>query len=200
VSTEDVLAQGLGVQLLGLHVVTGEAILRVRDEDAAIRSALHHAEHARAGGGTGQADVKKTFEGATLLAVDFGSFRQLVLAISFDDALELLIQLQLLQGAACKEESGGVCRGPVGEAMLDAVGFELVGVGSSEDLVAGDLGGDDLADDVAVGEANNKTILGCVVLVLGLGDEALASVVVGLTRPASLVLRLEATEVRAVLD
>jgi hypothetical protein len=63
-------------------------------------------------------------------------------------------------------------------------------VSGAEDLVAVDLGGDDLGDDVAVGEADNQTVLGGVVLVLGLGDEALAGVVVGLTRTTTLVLDL----------
>jgi hypothetical protein len=39
--------------------------------------------------------------------------------------------------------------------MLDTVALEFVGVGRAEDLVARDLRGDDLADDVAVGEAND---------------------------------------------
>ena len=75
---------------------------------------------------------------------------------------------------------------------VDAVALELVGVGGDEDLVAGDLGTDDLGDDVLVGEADDQAVLGRVVFVLGLRDEALASVVVGLTRPAALVLHLVA--------
>jgi hypothetical protein len=68
-----------------------------------------------------------------------------------------------------------------------------VGVGSGENLVTGDLGVHDLGDDVAVGEADNQAVLGRSVLVLGLGDEALTGVVVGLTLPAALVLGLVAT-------
>lgn len=47
-------------------------------------------------------------------------------------------------------------------------------------------------DDVAVGEPDDQAVLGRIVLVLGLGDEALASVVVGLARLSALVLGLEA--------
>ena len=36
-------------------------------------------------------------------------------------------------------------------------------------------------DNVAVGEADDETVLGRIVLVLGLGDEALSGVVVGLS-------------------
>ncbi len=78
--------------------------------------------------------------------------------------------------------------------MLKTVGLQLVGVGRGEDLVAGDLGGDDLHDDVTVGEADNETVLWRIVLVLGLGDEALASIVVGLSGTTTLVLSLVATK------
>lgn len=47
-------------------------------------------------------------------------------------------------------------------------------------------------DDVAVGESDDQAVLGRIVLVLGLGDKALASVVVGLARLSALVLGLEA--------
>jgi hypothetical protein len=74
----------------------------------------------------------------------------------------------------------------------DAVGLELVCVGGTEDLVSANLRADDLGDDVAVGEADDETVLGRIVLVLGLGDQALAGIVVGFSLPAALVLDLEA--------
>jgi hypothetical protein len=39
--------------------------------------------------------------------------------------------------------------------MLDTVALEFVGIGGTEDLIARDFRGDDLADDVAVGEADD---------------------------------------------
>lgn len=72
--------------------------------------------------------------------------------------------------------------------MLDAIALELVPIGSAEDLVAGDLGGDDLCDDVLVGEADDKTVFGCVVFIFGLRDQALAGEVVGFTCPSTLWL------------
>jgi len=39
--------------------------------------------------------------------------------------------------------------------VADTVSLELVGVSSDEDLVTDDFRGDDLADDVAVGEADD---------------------------------------------
>lgn len=76
--------------------------------------------------------------------------------------------------------------------MVDAIGPEFVSVRGAEDLVAGELRSDDLSDDVLVGEADDQAVLGRVVLVLGLGDEALASVIVGLAGAATLVLYLVA--------
>lgn len=65
-------------------------------------------------------------------------------------------------------------------------------VGSAEDLVTGDLRVDDLSDDVAVGETNDHAVLGRIVLVLGLGDQALTGIVVGLTLTTTAVLGLVA--------
>jgi hypothetical protein len=69
---------------------------------------------------------------------------------------------------------------PVCQAVLDAVSGEFVGVSRGQDVVALDLGVDNLDDDVLVGESHDEAVLGGVVLVLGLGYEALACVVVGL--------------------
>lgn len=56
-----------------------------------------------------------------------------------------------------------------------------MGVGSTEDLVTSNLCGDDLADDVTVGEADNEAVFWSIVFVLRLLDEATSSVVVGLS-------------------
>jgi hypothetical protein len=76
--------------------------------------------------------------------------------------------------------------------VFDAISLEFVGVGGAEDLVTSDLGGHDLHNNVTVGEANDETVLGRIVLVLGLGNEALASVVIGLSNTTALVLGLVA--------
>ena len=76
--------------------------------------------------------------------------------------------------------------------MLDAITLQFVTIGCTEYLVAGNLGGDDLANDILVGKANNQTVLWRIVLVLGLGDEALAGIVVGLACSTTLVFGLVA--------
>lgn len=67
-------------------------------------------------------------------------------------------------------------------------------VSGAEDLITRDVGGYDLNDDIAIGEAYNETIFWRIVLVLGLGYKTLAGVVVGLSGTTALVLGLVATE------
>jgi hypothetical protein len=200
VATEDVVAEGVGIELLGLDVVTGETALGVGDEDTTIGGTLHGGEDTVTGGGADETNIKEGLEGAALAVIGLDGLGEGVLTVGLLDTSELLSETQLGKGAAGKEQAGGVGSGPVGETLGDAVALELVGVGRGEDLVAGDLRVDDLGDDVAVGEANDHAVLGRIVLVLGLGDQALASVVVGLTLATAAVLSLVATEVRIVLD
>ena len=104
----------------------------------------------------------------------------------------MFIELELLEDAASNEQTGGVSGCPVGESVLDAITSQLVGVCCAENLVARDFRGHDLADDIAVGETNDQTIFGGIVFILGLGGEALASIVVRLSRSTPLVLGLVA--------
>jgi len=78
--------------------------------------------------------------------------------------------------------------------MLDTVTLQLMTIGCAEDFVASDLGSDDLADDITVGEADDEAVFRCIVLVFGLGDEAFAGVVVGFSFTTTFVLGLVATE------
>lgn len=193
VTAEDVLAQSLGIELLAFDVVAGKAALGVGHEDTTVRGTLHGSEDTGTGGGTVKTDVEDGLEGAAGALVGLGGLGQGELTIWLLDTGEVLVQAELLQGAAGKQETSGVGGRPVGEAVLDAIALELVGVGAGKNLVAGDLSGDDLGDDVAVGEADDQAVLGRVVLVLSLGDETLAGVVVGLALATALELRLEAT-------
>lgn len=192
VSSEDVLAEGLGVELLGLHVETGESVLGVGDENASIGSTLHGAEDTGTGGGSLETNVKEGLERAAS-RLPLGGLGQLVFSISLLNTLEVSVHAELLEDTAGDQETSAVCSSPVGKAVLDAIGSELVGVGRAEDLVAGDLGGHDLHDDVTVGESDHEAVLGRIVLVLGLGDETLARIVIGLSNTTAGVLSLIAT-------
>ena len=193
VATEDVLAEDLSVELLGLNVEAGESVLRVGNEDATVGSALQDTEDTGTGGGAGKADIEEGLEGTALAIVGLGSLGEGELSIRLLDTGKLLVEAELLEDTAGDQQTSGVGSGPVGQAVLNAVVLELVRVGRDENLVTSELRADDLGDDVAVGEANDKAVLGRIVLVLGLGDEALAGVVVGLALTSALVLGLEAT-------
>ena len=75
--------------------------------------------------------------------------------------------------------------------MLDAVPLQLVCICGDKDLVASNLGRDDLADDIFVCEADDKAVLRGIVLVFGLCDEAFPGIVVGFALTTTLVFRLE---------
>lgn len=192
VASEDVVAESLGVELLGLDVEAGEAVLGVGNVDTAVGGTLHGSEDTGTGGGTGKTNVKEGLEGTALAVVGLGGLGHGVLAVGLLNTGELLVEAELDQGTAGKEQTSGVGGSPVGQTVGDAIALELVGVGAGEDLVTGDLRVDDLSDDVAVGEADNQAVLGGVVLVLGLGDKALTGVVVGLTLSSAAVLGLVA--------
>jgi len=164
----------------------------VRDKDTTVRSALHGTEDTGTSGGSLQTNIEKDLEGAALAIIGLGGLSELELTVSLLDTSEVLVEAKLLEGTAGDEETGSVSGGPVGETVLDTVGLELVRVGRDEDLVARDLRGHDLADDVLVGEADDQAVLGSIVLVLGLGDKALSGVVIGLALLATLVLSLVA--------
>jgi hypothetical protein len=191
VAGEDVLAEGLSVKLLGLDVVTGETLLGVRDVETTVGGTLHGTEDAGTSGGADKTNVEVALEGAALLTVNLSGLSLGELAISLLNTSEGLVEAELDKSATGDKKTNAVGGSPVGKTVGDVVSPELVGVGRDEDLVAGDLGGDDLGDDVAVGEADHQAVLGRIVLVLGLGDEALAGVVVGLTRASAGVLHLE---------
>ena len=179
VTGEDVLAESLGIELLGLDVETGEAVLGVGNVETTVGSTLHGTEDTGTGGGAGETDIKEDLEGAALLTVDLGGLGDVVLAVSLLDTGESLVELELLEDTAGEQETSGVSGRPVGQTVGDAVGLELVGVRGHEDLVAADLRGDDLSNNVLVGEADDEAVLGRIVLVLGLGDEPLAGIVIG---------------------
>lgn len=192
VATEDVLAESFGVEFLRLDIEPGETVLGVRDENSTIGCTLHGGENTGTGRSAVETDIEESLEGAAGAVVGFSGFGESVLSLRLLLTDEVLIKTQLLQSAAGQEETGGVGGRPVGETVVDAIALEFVGVSAGKDLVAGDLSGDDLGDDVTVCEADDEAVLGRVVLVFGLGDQALAGIVVGLTLTTTLELGLEA--------
>ncbi len=104
----------------------------------------------------------------------------------------MFIQAEFGQRAASNQQASAIGGGPVGETVLDPVPFQFVRVGGAENLVAGDFRGHNLDHDIAVGKTNDEAVLGGIVFVLGLGDQAFAGIVVGFTLTTTFIFGLEA--------
>merc|ERR1719167_141279 len=120
VLSENVSLVHLGIVLFGLSVVTGEALVAVRDVYSAINGALERAEDLGAGGRAGEADVEVGAEGA-VLSVD-------------------VLHAEIL--------AVGLCLPFVD--LVDAVLGEFVSVSGLNDHVSINTGVRYLADDVLV--------------------------------------------------
>lgn len=81
-----------------------------------------------------------------------------------------------------------------------AIRFEFVSISSRHNTIAANGGVDDLCNDVLVGEANNKTVFWCVVLVLVLDGQCTTSSIVSLSFAAPSELDLESFEVGLRFD
>ena len=66
----------------------------------------------------------------------------------------------------CKQETGAVGGGIVGQTDLDTVLGQLGGVGGAHHLVALEMSVSDLAGDVLVGNPDDHAVLGGVVFIL----------------------------------
>lgn len=144
-STVDVRLERIGIELLGLGVVAGEATLRVGDEDSSIGSSLHGTEDTGTSRGAVESNIKEGLEGAGSLVVGLGELKS---SVGLGLSLVGVGEAELGEGTAGDEESGSVGGGPVGETVVDAVAGELVGVGGGKNEVALELGGDNLFDSV----------------------------------------------------
>ena len=182
VTTKDVLAQSVGIELLAFWVVARETLLIVGDEDTAVRSTLHGTKDTSTSRGSVETHVEEALEWATLFTVNLGGLGKLVFTICFFDTGEGLVEVEFLEGTASEQETGSVGSRPVGQTVLDSISLELVRIGSAENLVAREFGSHQLADDVSVGETDDEAVFGSVVLVLGLSNQSLTGIVIGLER------------------
>ena len=197
VTTEDVLAENLSVEGLLLVIPADKTALAVGDVEATIKSTLHSGEHTAAGGGAVQTNIEQSLEGTTLVELLDGLEGS---TSGLGDTRVELIHAELLVKTAGDKQTSGVGSSVVGETKLDAIARKLVRVGSGHDVITVDAGVHDLADAVAVGETDNKTVLGGVVLVLVLDHKAQTLTIVSLALTATTVLSLEALEVSLILD
>lgn len=188
VTTDDVLLENFWVELLSLDIETGESLLAVRNEDTTVRGTLESTKDSVTSGRSLETDIEEDLERSGLV-VTLEGLSEGHLSIGLSDTLVLVGEAKSGQDSSGTKETGSVGSGPVGETVLDTVLVELVGRGVSDNVVTLDLGVDNLDNDLLVGESDDKSVLGGVVLVLGLGNQTLSGVVVGLTLTSSSGLR-----------
>lgn len=184
VLTKNVLANHLGIGSLLISLVAGEALLSVGNVHTTIDGTLEGSKELATGGGATETNIKEGLEGTgTLFLIKLSS-----------------LETKLVDGTTSAQQTSAVGSSPVGQTNFDTKGGELMSIGSSQDLITGQLGINKLTNHISVGEANDKAVLGSVVLVLILDDETLTGIVVRLSLTATTVLDLVTLEVGLVLD
>lgn len=133
VATNDVLLEDLGVELLGLGVVTRESLLVVGDEDTTVRGTLHGTEDTGTSRSASETYIEVALEGTGLVVTE--GLDELEFTSGLNNTLVLVGKAKLGEGSSGNEETGSVTSGPVGETVLDAVSGELLGGGVGEDNV-----------------------------------------------------------------
>lgn len=104
----NVVLERLGIELLGLGVVTRESVLGMRNEDSSVRSTLHRSEDTGTGRGTLESDVEEALERPGTILDRLGELES---SIGLRLSLVLVGEAELGESAASDEKSGGVgCR------------------------------------------------------------------------------------------
>lgn len=104
-STDDVLLEGLGIERLALGIVTGEALLRVRDEDTTVGRSFESTEHTGTGRRALQADVEVRLEWSGRILHRLGQGDS---AIGLRDTLVLVGEAELGECSAGGKETSRV--------------------------------------------------------------------------------------------
>ena len=206
VSTEDAFTVHVGIVFLAVTVVSRESLLGVRNVKTTIGGSLKGSEDTGSGGGRSASNIEKGTEGS-LVVIDFLDVVGLVVvfggnnfSVNFGVSLVNIIESNLLEQTTSTEETGAVGGGVVLQTDGKSVTSELGGLSLAEDAISIDQGVSDLANDLGVGETDNKTVLRRLVLVLVLGTQSLALTVIGLTLASASELDLITREVGLTLS
>ena len=155
------------------------------DVQTTVVAALQRGEQASTRRRAAQTHIQVAAE-RTLLAQLRHVVRLLLALARLDLAVDLLVALvhlrhaQLRQQTSRAQQTRAVGGSVVGQTQLHAVAGQLRGSGRAQHTVTNDLRRHDLGDHLVVGDAHHQSVLGGVVLVLGLDDQSLAGIVIGL--------------------
>ena len=206
VFTHDASLVNRGIVGLGVAGVSGEALVVVGDIKSSIGGTLEGSEHTGSSRSVLNTNIQKSAERAALLIDLINEVRALSdlgghnLTSGLLNTRVDLIHAQLLQQTTSNKKTSAVSSGVVLETDAEAISGELLGAGSGKDLVTIDLSIDDLANHISVSEADNQAVLRGLVLVLILGDELVALVIVSLALASSAELDLVALEISLILN
>jgi len=189
-------AVGFSVVFTRFGVIAWEAASAVGNVKSAINSTLESTEDIGASGCTAKTNIEEALEGSTLTINRFN-----VILFTIDLLLSFVetVQLKNLERTTSQKKTRAVGSRVVGQTDLHTKVRQLVRVSAAEDTIAIHAGIDDLADDVLVGETDDKAVLGSVVLVLVLPDKAFTGKVISLSLTTPAELDLEPLEVSLVL-
>jgi hypothetical protein len=84
---------------------------------------------------------------------------ELELSSGLNDTLVLVSKAELGQSSSSDEETGGVGGSPVGKTVGDTKVGQLLGRGVDQDDISLQLGVDNLADDLSVGDSDHESVL-----------------------------------------
>jgi len=198
VTAEDVVLEHLGVAL-ALVLGADEALGAVGNVQTTIGSTLDGSEETSTGGGAAETNIEQGLEGTAESTVLIETGR-VELSAKISVRGPQLVETELAEVTAGKQEANSVSSGVVGGANGHTMAGELMTVGSAENAITLDGREGQLANNIAVGEADDKTVLGAVVLVLVLNNQTLTGVVVRLSLATSTELGLVTLIVSVVLD
>lgn len=194
---EDVGTVDISAELAFLLVVTREAFFAVGNIETSVGSTLHGAKNFGSGGGTGKSNVKTGTESTRSFIV---VFNHAVLTVDVGDTLVSGVQVHLFENPSCQKKTSAVGSGIVGQTNFNSIAGELVTVGGSNNPVSFKPGIGNLTTDILVGGSHDHAVLGGIVLVLVLDDQALPGKVVSFTLAPPPELNLETLEVSLALD
>lgn len=159
VSSEDVFLQYLRVQRLIFRIIARESLVRVGDEDATIAGSLERTKDSRASRCALEASIQVCLEWAGGVLIVEG-LSHAHLAGGFLHTFIFVREIEPGECSAGDEEAGSIGSSPVGETVIDAVAGEFFGASGSKDKISLQTSVDYLANNLLVGEADNKTVLG----------------------------------------
>jgi len=180
-----------------LPAEAGESLFVMGHVDATVTGTLHGTEDSVTGGGADETNIEVCLEGASVTALRLNVVHS---AISSGDSSESGVDGLHLEKSTGEEEASGVGGSIVGQTSLDSVAGELLGVGGADGHISLQGGVVDGREDALVGEADDKSVLLGVVLILVVDDESLTGVIVGLTLSSASELGLVPLRVGLILQ